>query len=311
MISGDTDVGSQNETLSAKGNLTLQNTMVHGSKLDYPIKADYDVSADRRQDKIQVRSGRLDLGSTSFTAAGEVDAGTKPANVNVHLTTKNSSLTELARLAGSLGVAFHPAYQVKGVVTADLTARGQTTAPQLNGSVSVRNVNVSGGEIKQPVSVPAIDLSLSPDVVKSNPFTAQSGSTALTLAFALSQYTSRNRSVDATLKTDGASITELLNIAKAYRAAQAVSGTGKLSVNLHVQGPTSDPSKLAYSGVASISNASITTPELTKPLAVNSANAQFSQNTVSITGLAASLGSTTVRGNLSAKNLAAPNVQFG
>jgi uncharacterized protein involved in outer membrane biogenesis len=310
VISGDTAVGSQNETLSAKGNLTFQNTIVRGSKLDYPIKAEYDVSADRRQDKIQVRSGRLDLGSTSFTLAGDVDAGAKPANLNVHLTTKNSSITELARLAGSFGVAFHPTYQVKGLVTADLTARGQTTAPQLNGSLSVRNVNVSGGEIRQPVSVPAIDLSLSPNVVKSNPFTAQSGSTALTLAFALSQYTSRNMTVDATLKTDGANITELLNIAKAYGAAQGVSGTGKLSVNLHVQGPTSDTSKLVYSGLASISNATITTPELAKPLAVNSASAQFSQNTVSITGLAASLGSTTVRGNLSAKNFSAPDVHF-
>jgi uncharacterized protein involved in outer membrane biogenesis len=312
VVSGDTAVGSQNETLSAKGNLTFQNTIVHGSKLDYPIKADYDLSADRKHDKIQVRSGRLELGSTSFTAAGEVEAGTKPANLNVHLTTKDSSLTELAHLAGAFGVAFHPAYQVKGLVTADLTARGQTTAPQLNGSLSVRNVNVSGGEIKQPVSVPAIDLSLSPDVVKSNPFTAQSGSTALTLAFALSQYTSRNMNVDATLKTDGANITELLNIAKAYGvgAAQGSSGTGKLSANLHVQGPTSDPSKLLYSGGASISNATMTTPELTKPLAVSSANIQFSQNTVSISGLAASLGSTTVRGNLSAKNFVAPNVQF-
>ncbi|MFL6350390.1 MAG: AsmA family protein [Bryobacteraceae bacterium] len=310
VASGDTDIGSQNERLSAKGNLTLQNTVVRGSKLDFPIKAQYDVSADRRQDKIQVRSGRLELGSTSFTIEGDVDAGTKPANLNVHVTTKNSSITELARLAGSFGVAFHPAYQVKGLVTADLTARGQTTAPQLNGSLNVRNVSVSGGEIKQPVSVPAIDLSLSPEVVKSNPFTAQSGSTALTLAFAISQYTSRNMNLDATLKTDGANVTELLNMAKAYGAAQGVSGTGKLAANLHVQGPTSDPSKLVYSGTASISNATISTPELTKPLTITSANAQFSQNSASITGMAASLGSTTVRGNLAAKNFAAPDVQF-
>lgn len=312
VASGDADITSQAEQLSAKGDLKLQNAILRGAKLDFPIDARYDLSANRAQDLIQVRSGTVNLGSTSFNLAGNVNAHTTPANLNVHLTTKNSSITELAKLAGAFGVAFNPAYQVKGFITADVTATGPTTAPQLNGSITGKQVEASGGEIKQPVSVPELDLALTPDVVRSNNFTATSGSTTVTGNFALSHYSSKASVVDATLKTDGANIAELLNIAKAYGvdSAKGMTGTGKLSANIHVTGPTANASQLNYAGTANISAATLTTPELTKPVSITSANAQFSQNSMAISNLAASIGSTGVHGNLSAKNFAAPEIQF-
>ena len=297
--------------MSAKGDLKLQNTVIKGSKLDFPINAKYDLSADRARDAIQVRSGSLDLGSTSFTLAGNIDAGAKPANLNVQVGTKNSSITELAKLAGALGVAFNPAYQVKGFVTADLTAKGPSTAPRLSGSIVAKQVGASGGEIKQPVSIPEIDLALAPDSIRSNTFTAQSGSTSVTGNFSLAQYNTPNSTVDATLKTVNANIAELIDMAKAYGAsANGASGTGRLTADIHVQGPTAKTSELNYSGTGTISAATLTTPALTKPISIASAQAQFARNSVAISDLAASIGSTTVRGSLSAKNFAAPNIQF-
>ena len=67
------------------------------------------------------------------------------------------------------------------------------SAPQLSGTVSANAVEVSGGEIKQAVSVPQITLNLTPDAIRSNTFIAQSGSTRLDVMFALSQYTSKNK----------------------------------------------------------------------------------------------------------------------
>ncbi len=310
--SGDADVSSQGAQLSAKGDLKLQNTTLKGAKLDFPMSARYDLTANRAQDTIQIRSGSVDLGSTSFTLAGAIDNHQTPANLDVRLTTKNSSITELAKLAGAFGVAFNPNYQVKGFVTADITAKGSSSAPQLNGSITAKQLVASGGEIKQPVSVPEIDLTLTPDMVRSNNFNATSGSTTLSGNFALSQYSTKNTSIDATLKSDGANIAELLNIAKAYGidAANGMSGTGKLSANIHVTGPTANSSALNYSGTANVSGATITSPSLTKPVSISSANVQFSQNSAAITGLAASVGATSLKGNLSAKNFAQPDVQF-
>ncbi len=312
VISGDADVSSQNEQLSAKGDLKVQNATLRGAKLDFPMTAKYDLSMNRAQDLIQVRSGTIDLGSTSFAVSGNVNDKAKPAILDVHLATKNSSITELAKLAGAFGVAFNPAYQVKGFVTADLAAKGPANSPQLSGSIQGKQIEASGGEIKQPVSVTDIDLALSPDAVKSNNFTATSGSTSVSGNFTLSQYTTKNVNVDSTLQTHDANIAELLNIAKAYGLdlANGASGTGKLTANIHVTGPVSNASALNYSGTANISAATLTTPELTKPVSISSADAQFSQNSIAISNLAGGVGSTHVKGNLSAKNFAAPDLQF-
>jgi uncharacterized protein involved in outer membrane biogenesis len=312
VASGAADINSQGDALTCKGDIKLENTIIHGAKLDYPISAVYDLNMDRKQQKIQVKSGEFRLGPTTFSASGDVDAGAKPTNLNVRLNTKNSSITELAKLAGALGVAFSPAYKVNGTVSADLTAKGPLNAPQMNGTIVAKNLEASGGEIKQPVMVPEIDLTLSPATVLSNTFTARSGSTALQAAFSLSQYTTKNMAIDATLKTDGANIAELLNIAKAYGvdAVQGMSGSGKLSLDVHVQGPLSAASTLSFAGSANVASATLTTPALTKPLTIASANARFSQNSAAIDNLSATLGGTNVRGNMTAKNFAAPQVQF-
>ena len=194
--SGDADVSSQGAALAAKGDLKLENTTIQGAKLDYPVTAKYDLSMDRAKNLIQIRSGTVNLGSTAFTISGDVNNGATPAVLNVRLATQNSSIAELARLAGAFGG--------------------------------------TGG----------------------------------------------------------------------------VTGTGKVSADVHAQGAMSDFSKLNLSGTASITGATIHSPALAKPLSIASANAQFSQNSVAISNLAASLGGTAVHGNVSATNFAAPNLQF-
>ncbi len=312
LASGAADISSEGDVVVCKGDLKLENTVIEGAKLDYPISARYDLTADRKQDKLQVRSGVLQLGTTSFDVSGDVDDSVKPANVNLKVKTDNSSITQLAQLAGAFGVAFDPAYKVNGTLSADLTAKGRTDALQLNGTIVGKGLEASGGEIKQPVSVPEIDLKLSPDRLVSNTFTAKSGSTSLAIALALSQYSTTNMSVDATVKTSGANISELLNIAKAYGAegARGVTGTGTLNLDVHVQGPVKQSSKLTYAGTGAISNAVISTPTLTKPLTITSANAKFSQNSAGVENLVAKLGSTTLRGNLATTSLTQPQLQF-
>ena len=104
----------------------------------------------------------------------------------------------------------------------------------------------------------------------------------------------------------------MLNIAKAYGidAAEGVSGSGRLSLNVHVQGPVSEADKLIYNGTGQINGATLSTPSLTKPVVVRNADIHFAQNAASLDNLDASLGSTTLRGKLSAKNFAAPDLQF-
>ncbi len=306
LASGKADIKSSGNTLACKGDLKLEKTIIHGAKLEYPIEANYDLSEDRKQEKIQIQKAVLKLGPTTLNASGDVDAGAKPMNLNMKLATKDSSITEIAKLAGALGVAFNPAYQVTGKVSMDITAKGPVSQPQLSGSITGRQLQASGGEIKQAVSVPEIDLTLSPDTILSNTFTARSGSTALSGAFALSQYTTKNMNVDATVKTDGANLAEVLNIAKAYgvNSLDGVSGTGAVSLNAHMKGPLADSSKLLYSGTGSLANASITSSSLVKgqTIALTNVNtkSQLNGGVITLSPLSANVFGGSANGTITA-----------
>lgn len=311
-LTADADVSTEKQVVTVKGDIKITNSEIRGNKLSFPVAAQFDMSANRANDQIQIRSGAFSLGATAFTATGEINAGQKPTALDLHVRTSNSSLVELAKVSGALGLAFNPAYQIKGTVSADITATGTLAAPQLKGTLDARNLDVSGGEIKEPVKVSAISLALSPEVIQAQPFTASSGSTSLQIACSLAHYTAANSTVDATVSTSNANVAELLNMAKAYgfTGSNGASATGRLSLNVRVQGPTKEASHLAFSGTGSISGATLTTPALTKPVSITSASMQFAQNAASITSLNATVGSTTVRGNVSAKNFSAPQINF-
>jgi AsmA protein len=147
VASGDGNISSSNELVACKGNLKIENTVIHGTKMDYPIEANYDLSDDRRQDKLQIRSGAVKLGPTSASVSGEIDAHTKPSNLNVRLTMNNSPIAELMRLAGAFSGASTAAYQAQGTITADIRATGPATAPQLNGSGTIAASTLKAQEL--------------------------------------------------------------------------------------------------------------------------------------------------------------------
>ncbi len=307
-----TDVSTEGQRILLKGDLKLDNAVLQGKKLGYPISSRYDLVDDRSTNVIQVKPSSVGLGQTSFNVNGTANTGTKPGTVNMHVVTHDSSIEELAKLAAAAGVATDTAYQVKGVLSADVTATGPTSGPQLSGTLDARTLNISGGEIKQPVTIPAIHLALSPQAIQSNPFDAHSGSTSLNAQFALSQYQTPNRAIDAILKTNNANIAELLDMAKAYGfdSSKGASASGRLTLDVHAQGPLSNTSALNVAGNAQVTDAQISSPSLNKPVAVHSANVQFARNSVSISNLRSTVGATGITGNLTAKNFSAPQVQF-
>jgi hypothetical protein len=312
IASGDASVRNDNGNMASAGNIELNNVRVKGIEIGYPIKADYDVSDNLNSDLIKISKLNVNFGPTPISLTGEYNSKPTPAQLNVQVKASNASISELAKLAGAFGVAFNPGMQVAGTLNADIHAQGAADQPALNGNLSASNLVMSGKDVPQLVKVPSIDLALTPDLVKSNDFTAQSGSTSLNANFALSHYTTPNSTVVAAIKTANANLGELLNIAKAYgvSAAEGVSGSGSLSLDAHVQGPIKQPDRMVYSGTGSIQNATINTPSLTKPLLIHTANLQFAQNSAVLNNLQASLGSTNATGTATVKNFASPQVQF-
>lgn len=312
LLSGDAKVSNAKGKMGSSGSIKLDSPKIRNVNVGYPITLDYDVADDLKTDVIQINRGNLKLGSTPISIAGTLNTQPTPAQIDVKLTASNASIAEAARLASAFGVAFNQGMDVNGQISADITAKGAATQPSMNGQLSARNLVMSGKDLPQPVKVNAIDLSLTPETIRSNDFTATTGSTSVTVNFALSQYTGSNSNVNASLKAANARLGEVLNIAQAYgvSAVDGMSGDGALSLDAHVQGPVKNPSALNFSGTGKLQNASIKTPSLTKPVGIRNADLRFSQNSAILENLAASVGQTNATGALTLKNFAAPQVQF-
>ena len=312
MLSGNTDLVSSGGKMAAKGSLKINDAVVHNIQVGYPITADFDVTDDLATDVIQIKQGELKLGSTPLNVSGSLNTRNTPSVADLNISAKDASIDEAARLAAAFGVAFSPNAKIAGKLTANVHAQGPTNNLALNGTVNGRNLEVTGKDIPQAVKVPALDLTMTPQEIRSSPFTATSGATTLAGQMTIAQYTTPSPTVDATLKTVNGKVDELLNIAKAYgvSAVEGMSGSGAISLDLHATGPIKNTEAMNFSGSGAIQNATLKTPSLTQPLSVRNANLQFTQNSINLTNINAALGSTNASGNLSIANFQAPRLTF-
>jgi len=312
VITGSTDYSTGGGKASAKGSLKLTEAVIHGVQVGYPIEAQFNIADDLNSDVIQITQCALKLGSTPISVNGTVNTKATPPVVEVNVTTSDASIQEMARLASAFGVAFNPNTKIAGQITANVHAQGPTDHLALSGTINGRNLEVTGKEIPQAVKVPAIDLAMTPQDIRSNSFTVSSGATTLNAQMVLAQYTTPSPTVDATLKTVNAKLEELLGMAKAYgvQAAEGMTGTGNVNLDIHATGPIKNTNAMNFSGTGGLQNVSLKMPSLTQPVSVKNANLQFTQNSANLYNLVASLGSTNASGNVSIANFEAPNLQF-
>ncbi len=312
ILSGSLKAKTNDNVINLDGSLKIDDPQIENRKVGYPIALEYSLNDDLKGGLIRIEKGTLHLGPTQISITGSLNTSPTPAQIDMRVTTQGTSLSEVARLATAAGVAFGPGMGVKGKLDADITASGSSGNPALGGSIRASGIEISGGEIKQPVSVPQIEIALTPAAVASSQFTAKSGGTQLTGRFTLKDYTGQAPSILATLSTSNADIGELLSMASAYgvSAVEGLSASGHLSLNLNAAGPLKDASALVFNGSGALQNAVLHTPSLTKPLNVKNANVKFSQNSMMLENVVASLDQTSAAGSLSIRNFASPQVQF-
>src|SRR5271157_1186970 len=312
VISGSTDLANTNGKLAASGSLKLDKAVIRGVDVGYLISGDFDLTDDLANDLLQIKKGSLKLGSTPLSVGGTINSHGSTSAMDVNVSTSNASIQEVARLALAFGLAFSPNSKISGELTANIHAQGPAEQLALTGNINGKNLEVTGNGIPQPVRVPAIDVAMTPQQIQSNNFTATSGATTLAAQITLSQYAGNSPSVNANIKTINGKVEELLGIAKAYgvSAAEGMSGSGSVTLDIHATGPIKNTDAMNFSGTGALQNASLKMPSLTQALHVRNCNMQFTQNSVNLTNLAASLGSTNASGNLSIANFQAPRLTF-
>ena len=126
VITGSTDLTNASGNMAAAGSLKLQDAIVHGVKVGYPISADFDIADNLNTDVMQIKKCDLKLGSTPLSVNGTVNTHPATSVVDVNLSTSNASIQDAARLAAAFGVAFSTNATIAGQVTANVHAQGPT-----------------------------------------------------------------------------------------------------------------------------------------------------------------------------------------
>lgn len=309
VISGSADLRNRGGQLSAKGVLRFEEPRARGASLGYPVNARFELTHDSATDILTIRSATLQLDKTPLSIDGTIDLHADTAVLDLRVAASDVALTEAARLASALGVAFGADTRADGRLNASVRARGPANRPALDGQLQLRNVSISGKDIPRPVHTPAVDLSLTPGEIRSNDFSATTNGTSLDVRFALKEYTTPKPIVDATIRTPGADLAEVLTVARAWgvHAVDDVKGTGRLTLDVHAAGALDSP---VYSGRGSLDNATLQVPALAQPVQVRRAGLTFSGEGALAENLNIIIGKTTADGRLGVRNLAAPQVSF-
>jgi uncharacterized protein involved in outer membrane biogenesis len=235
----NTRVTQAASTMSASGNLTLETARVRGVDLGYPVTMDYDLVNDTARKLIRVNKLNMKLGATPISLAGTINTGPSPVELNLQATASDASIAEFARLASAVGIAFAPGTTVTGTLSSKMQIQGTSEAPLLNGTVAARELRVTGKDVAVPVSIPAMQITLSPNEIRSNDFSVIAGKTTMATRFGLRNYNSKSPLMDVALRAPNAALPELLSMAKAYgiTGLDKISGQGNLNLDLRASGP--------------------------------------------------------------------------
>ena len=312
IITGSAKVKNRDGEMASAGTLELKETRIRNVALGYPVSLDYAVSDNLATGLLEIGKANLKLGATPIAVSGTLNTQPTPAQLDLQVKAGDIGIEEVARLAAAFGVAFNPGANVTGRVSADLRATGPASGPALRGAINASNLAISGKQLPQPVKVPQVQLTLTPQQIQSNDFTASAGATTVAARFTLAQYTSSSPAIGASVRTVNARLNEVLDIARAYgiTAVEGVQGSGGISLDAQVSGPLKDVNAMTFSGSGSLRNASLQVSGIGKPLAVRAADARFTRNGVTLSNFSGTLASTSATGQLTLSNFSAPVVQF-
>jgi uncharacterized protein involved in outer membrane biogenesis len=145
-ISGSLKFKNSGGTASTNGTIRMENIVVQGKKVGYPVELDYNASDDLKRQLVTISDTKLKVGNAPFTVNGTVDNSSTPPRADLKLITQGAPIADLIALAQAFGAAISPGMQASGNLAADLTAKGALSAPAVAGVLHATQLKVSGVE---------------------------------------------------------------------------------------------------------------------------------------------------------------------
>ncbi|HLH06862.1 MAG TPA: AsmA family protein [Terriglobales bacterium] len=190
IASGNVKAKNEKGIIASNGTLKLDQAKIHGVDVGYPISLDYKATDDTNSGQISIENGTLHLGSTPVSLSGSMNTKPMPMQINMNLATSNVSIAEIVRLASAFGVGLAPGTTAAGQLTANIHAQGAADRPALNGTLKGSNLQLTAGQMKEPLKIPSLQVQMSPTTIQTNQFTPTAGDATVNVELTLNNYTS-------------------------------------------------------------------------------------------------------------------------
>lgn len=277
----------------AKGTLSLQ-----GDDAKQPLILAFDLLQSGEIWNINQLTAKL--GAMALAVTGKVTG----KQLQLAVKTNQAPVGDLVQIAEIFGGKLPPDLKVQGLLTADVAVTGTTSRPLLNGKLEASQAEFSSKDLAAPVRASALRVAMTPSTLTTEPFTLETGGTKLLARATIRDYSEDDPRVEATLRTEGASVEELLRMASAYgMRPEGLTGSGTVTLDLKINDST-------YSGSGSLRGVTLATPALPKPLQIAQANVKFASDSVILDDAQWAIGSTHARGSLAVKSFKKPQISF-
>ncbi len=190
VASGKLTAKNEKGVMAANGTLKLDHANVRGVDVGYPITLDVKAHDDTNSGILQIENGTLKLGSTPVSLNGSVNTKPTPAQLDMNMAAQNVSIAEVVRLASSFGVGLAPGTTAAGQLTANIHAQGAVDRPALNGNITGTNLQLTSGQMREPVKIPSLQVAMTPTTIHTNQFTPSAGDASVNMQLTLNNYTS-------------------------------------------------------------------------------------------------------------------------
>jgi uncharacterized protein involved in outer membrane biogenesis len=229
-------------------------------------------------------------------------AGAAAAPFSGRLTLADASLSGLLSFLGSSG-----ARPVGGAISGAADFQSRDSVVNVKGDIGSGDLRLRGAELGYPVRTAfTLAYDARSGVLSAPRLDVTAGKLPVSISGALN---TRASTVKARMKIAAASLAEMLGLARAF-GGEGLDGSGVVSLDARVEGPLQRIDALAYSGTGTLRNASIRTAALTKPVELRSADLQFEKNSATLNNLVCSLAGSTLRGSVTARSFASPDIGF-
>lgn len=292
-----------------------------------PVELKFDVGAvmgpESRQIDLQIGQGELILGETRLEMNGKIGLPAEPtAAPVVDLTLNGEGINLASLLESAYAFGFGPPPGTKAAGQADLALRirnasanpaGESVVrPSLEGLVSLRGLRFEGGGLPQAIEVSDLKMEATPESLKFSPFRTALGNSSV---LQVERLELKNYRVDPVVEmesaTSNARLEDLLRIAESFGLRPDLKGTGLVTLRIGLTAPlTPTPVLSRLSGSGKISQASLETSSLTRPIAVPNVDLNFTGDSARLDNLSIRLASSSLAGSIRINNFTRPQVVF-